>query len=128
MRRARRADGVDAQKRSPVPGNPRCAISTGHMVPYGVGLRRPNMGFAGIRLIVTPRGPYGRNDRYEVGLPSSRQGLFRFRGISRQRRTKRQFALAEPYSNSVPSIQIACMMTAIFLATAIAARLNPARL
>ena len=48
------------------------------MVPYGVGLRRPNMGFAGIRLIVTPRGPYGRNDRYEVGLPSSRQGLFRF--------------------------------------------------
>lgn len=117
-----------AQKRSPVPGNPRFASSTGHMVPYGVGLRRPNMGFAGICLIVTPRGPDSRNDRCEVSLPSSRQGLFRFRGISLRSWLKSQFALADPYSNSVPSTQIACMMSAIFRATAIAARLNPARL
>lgn len=56
-------------------------ISTGHMVPYGVGNHRLNMGFAGNHLIVTPRDMVSRNDRCEVGVPSSRSGLSHFRGI-----------------------------------------------
>ena len=102
-------------------------ISTGHMVPYEVGNCRRKMGFGGDRLIVTPRDLVATIATRSVSQRPGRDYpperiLVGWKGSGHA---------ALPFwlcSNSVPLIQMACMMIASFLATATAARLKPLRL
>lgn len=106
------------------------AVTAGHMVPSEVGLSRLNMGFGGpphchCRAVKEPqRSLRGRHPVVPAGTfrRGGTDGLARWRAEA-------YFAVGcAPGTNSVPSVQMACMMMASLRATPIAARLNPARL
>lgn len=106
------------------------AVTAGHMVPSEVGLSRLNMGFGGAASLSLPRGRRTATiaTRSASVVPA---GTFRRSGtdgLTLRRAEAYRAAGWAPGTNSVPSVQMACMMVASLRATPIAARLNPTRL
>ena len=123
------APPIPTAPKRPCPPSSPPSIAAGHMVPCEVGHSRLMMDFAGAASLSLPRGPVAATvaARSASVVPA---GTFRRSGTAMLGRvgSGHRAAGSAPWTNSVPSTRMACMIAASLRATPIAARLKPARL